>query len=68
MSVSETPIAPGASHFPSGQERSEIAEISEMSQRADGHGVPHRFELPADRYLDREQSWVRFNQRVLELA
>ena len=24
--------------------------------------------LPADRYLDREQSWVRFNQRVLELA
>ncbi len=27
----------------------------------------HR-ELPADRYLDREQSWVRFNQRVLELA
>jgi polyphosphate kinase len=25
-------------------------------------------ELPPDRYLDREQSWVRFNQRVLELA
>jgi polyphosphate kinase len=24
--------------------------------------------LPADRYLDREQSWVRFNERVLELA
>ena len=24
--------------------------------------------LPGDRYLDREQSWVRFNERVLELA
>ncbi len=31
-------------------------------QAADGGALPH------DRYLDREESWLRFNQRVLELA
>lgn len=31
--------------------------------------VPHpTSELPTDRYLDRELSWLAFNQRVLELA
>ncbi len=32
-----------------------------------GPGQP-RGDLPADRYFDREESWLRFNQRVLELA
>ena len=37
--------------------------------RANGSdGAAPRPQLPSDRYLDREQSWVRFNQRVLDLA
>jgi polyphosphate kinase len=39
---------------------------------ADGAPVPEAAgvadDLPADRYIEREGSWLRFNQRVLELA
>ncbi|HUN32290.1 MAG TPA: polyphosphate kinase 1 [Trebonia sp.] len=38
------------------------------SGRAAGATATKPLHLPADRYLDREQSWVRFNERVLELA
>ena len=41
--------------------------VSETGIAPGDSPVEHQ-ELPADRYLDREQSWVRFNQRVLELA
>jgi polyphosphate kinase len=57
-----------------GIEQSELAEISDVGGAADG--APEEEEaasrarpgLPPARYLDRENSWVRFNLRVLELA
>jgi polyphosphate kinase len=38
------------------------------SRSASRPGPTDDDELPRDRYLDREESWLRFNQRVLELA
>jgi polyphosphate kinase len=58
MSVSETRIAPGDS----------VAESQGAQEPGTRRRVAPLADLPADRYLDREQSWVRFNQRVLELA
>ena len=52
MSVSEPATLPGDSPL-------------QADDQPDGVG---RAELPPDRYLDRERSWVMFNQRVLELA
>ena len=46
--------------------------VRAVTERASGPvdepSLPDGDELPLDRYLDREESWLRFNQRVLELA
>jgi polyphosphate kinase len=45
------------------------AAAREQQQEAEQAALARRArDLPADRYLDREDSWLRFAQRVLELA
>jgi polyphosphate kinase len=48
--------------------RSEAARSEAARSGAASSGAGVDSELPADRYLDREYSWLRFAQRVLELA
>ena len=38
------------------------------TEERDGAETSAEIPLPAERYLDREESWLRFNERVLELA
>jgi polyphosphate kinase len=62
MGVSETGVAREDS--PAGQ----APAAEEENHRQADQKEADRQDLPGDRYLDREQSWVQFNQRVLELA
>jgi len=45
-----------------------VADGLDEYDDADDVVLPPALDLPDDRYLDREVSWLRFNQRVLELA
>jgi polyphosphate kinase len=64
MSLSETGIMQGGSPAPAALDSDPIGPDTPGQ---DASRAP-RADLPADRYLDREESWVKFNQRVLELA
>jgi polyphosphate kinase len=69
MSLSETGIVPGDSPAPeTPSSPATVPALAEEGDRGTARNGQPRVELPADRYLDREESWVLFNQRVLELA
>src|SRR5262249_45826478 len=53
----------------SGHEPPRAAELGRVAALPGDQGRAAELdELPPGRYLDREESWLRFNQRVLELA
>jgi polyphosphate kinase len=66
----DAPARPARRGRASGARPASAAEIvaGRAFEPADEPAPPDEDELPHDRYLDREESWLRFNQRVLELA
>jgi polyphosphate kinase len=59
-----TGTAPGGKKARDAERRREAQRAVAVAEAAREAGD----ELPAGRYFDREESWLRFNQRVLELA
>jgi polyphosphate kinase len=49
-------------------DRVDLATTTEPALSPAAGGTADVSELPPGRYFDREESWLRFNQRVLELA
>jgi polyphosphate kinase len=45
-----------------------VARDKQVAEQARQLRLAKAAQLPADRYLDREDSWLRFAQRILELA
>src|SRR6516225_6394459 len=45
-----------------------VSQMSLPAAEHEGHDGAAETALPDERYLDREESWLRFNERVLELA
>src|SRR3974390_3145627 len=45
-----------------------VSQMSLPAAEHEGHDGAAETALPEERYLDREESWLRFNERVLELA
>src|SRR6202162_3343815 len=64
MGMSQMNISPAAGPYDGLYQRPRDA--TRLAQANGGKG--EEGELPEERFLDREESWLRFNERVLELA